>query len=276
MSTTLSLEAQDDLLILTLVPPSGKPPTLDEPLLRDLGGCARLLADAPGEVVLPRCRVGGTWHEPYRLKPRLLVVTSASERYFCVGANLAALAALAALTPERMVPWVQLGHEACNALEDLPIPVIARVPGFALGGGLELALACDLIVAAPGAVFGQPEATLGFIPGWGGTRRLAERVGRAQARRLFFTGERLDAPAAHAAGLVDVLARDGLDPAVAALAAAIRASSGTALAAWKRLESRQREAERQRNARDEAEFSLACRSDPDTGRRLADFFRRRP
>src|SRR5262249_61829543 len=87
--------------------------------------------------------------------------------------------------------------------EPLPIPVLAAVNGFALGGGTELALACDLVIASEKARFGQPEINLGLIPGFGGTQRLAHRIGQAKARELILTGDMIDAKTALALGLAN-------------------------------------------------------------------------
>jgi len=90
-----------------------------------------------------------------------------------------------------------------RSLENLPIPVIAAVNGFALGGGTELALACDLIIAADKARFGQPEINLGIIPGFGGTQRLARRIGLPRARELIYSGDMIDAETAYRCGLAN-------------------------------------------------------------------------
>src|SRR4051812_30361455 len=95
-----------------------------------------------------------------------------------------------------------LGHRICQQLEDLPIPTIAAVNGFALGGGCELALACDLLYASENAKFGLPEVGLGVIPGFGGTQRLTRLLGRSRAKELIFTGDVIDAGRAKAIGLV--------------------------------------------------------------------------
>ena len=110
---------------------------------------------------------------------RVLIVTGAGDRAFVAGADIAAMAAMSAVEG---LEFSRLGHRVMQTFEDLPIPVIAAVNGFALGGGLELALACDLIVASDKARFGQPEINLGLIPGFGGTQRLPHRIGHARAR----------------------------------------------------------------------------------------------
>jgi enoyl-CoA hydratase len=131
---------------------------------------------------------------------RALIVTGAGERAFVAGADIAAMAEMSAVDG---LEFSRLGHRVMQTIEDLPIPVIAGVNGFALGGGLELALACDLIVASEKARFGQPEINLGVIPGFGGTQRLPHRIGYAIARELILTGEMIDAKRALELGLVN-------------------------------------------------------------------------
>jgi enoyl-CoA hydratase len=158
---------------------------------------------------------------------RVLIVTGAGDRAFVAGADIAAMSKMSA--PEGL-EFSRLGHRVMSSLEDLPIPVIAAVNGFALGGGTELALACDLIVASEKARFGQPEINLGLIPGFGGTQRLPHRIGHAKARELIMTGEMLDAKAALELGLaVAVVAPDQLMAAARALAEKLASKSAFAL-----------------------------------------------
>jgi enoyl-CoA hydratase/carnithine racemase len=135
-------------------------------------------------------------------------------RIFAAGADIKAMAGWSA---DQVRPSVEALGDACDLLEEIPKPVIAAVNGFALGGGLELALACDLRYLSGDAKVGQPEIRLGVIPGAGGTQRLTQLVGPGLARRLVYTGEQLDAPAAHAAGLAErvVASEEVLDAAVA-------------------------------------------------------------
>lgn len=158
---------------------------------------------------------------------RVLIVTGAGDRAFVAGADIAAMAKMSA---GEGLEFSRLGHRVMASIEELPIPVVAAVNGFALGGGTELALACDLIIASEKARFGQPEINLGLIPGFGGTQRLPHRIGHAKARELIMTGEMLDAKAALALGLaVQVVAPDQLIPAARALAEKLVSKSAVAL-----------------------------------------------
>jgi enoyl-CoA hydratase len=135
---------------------------------------------------------------------RCLVVTGAGERAFCVGADIAAWSALDPLDMWRV--WVRDGHRVMQRLADLRQPTIAAINGFAFGGGLELALAADIRVAAATATLGMPEVTIGTLPGWAGTWRLRDVVGVARAKQLIFSGARLDAATAERWGLVNEVA----------------------------------------------------------------------
>jgi enoyl-CoA hydratase/carnithine racemase len=99
--------------------------------------------------------------------------------------------------------WVRDGHAALDAIASVRQPVIAAINGLALGGGLELAMACDLRIASETAQFGSPEVKIGTLPGWGGTRRLANTIGVARAKQLVFTGEQIDAATAESWGLIN-------------------------------------------------------------------------
>jgi enoyl-CoA hydratase len=158
---------------------------------------------------------------------RVLIITGAGDRAFVAGADIAAMAGMSVTEG---LEFTRLGHAVMSAIEDLPLPVIAAVNGFALGGGLELALACDLIIASEKARFGQPEINLGIIPGFGGTQRLAHRIGHSRARQLIMTGEMFDARAAFEWGLVNtVAAPDQLLDEAHKLAEQIATKSGFAL-----------------------------------------------
>ena len=131
---------------------------------------------------------------------RCVIITGAGEKAFVAGADVAAMSAMSS---DEIHQYINFGQRVMRAIESYPLPVIAAVNGFALGGGLELALACDLIVASEKARIGQPEVNLGIIPGFGGTQRLLRRCGIGVARRLCLLGEILPAAEAHALGIVD-------------------------------------------------------------------------
>jgi enoyl-CoA hydratase len=130
---------------------------------------------------------------------RALIVTGGGDKAFVAGADISEMASISAAQARE---FAALGHRVFHTLEQLPLPTIAAVNGFALGGGCELALACDLIYASEKAKLGLPEVSLGVIPGFGGTQRLTRVVGKMRAKELVFTGERLDAAKAKEIGLV--------------------------------------------------------------------------
>ncbi len=129
---------------------------------------------------------------------RALIVTGKGDKAFVAGADIAAMSTLGPLRARR---FADLGHRVCAGLEELELPTIAAVNGFALGGGLELAMACDLVYASDRARFGQPEVNLGLMPGFGGTQRLARRVGPMRAKEMIFSGAMYGAEQARAMGL---------------------------------------------------------------------------
>ena len=130
---------------------------------------------------------------------RVLLITGAGEKAFVAGADIAEMQGLSA---DQAQAFSAAGMRVMHALEALPVPVIALVNGYALGGGCELAMACDWIIASDRAVFGQPEVNLGIPPGFGGTQRLSRLVGRARALELVITARQLKADEAMAIGLV--------------------------------------------------------------------------
>lgn len=147
---------------------------------------------------------------------RALVLTGAGDRAFTAGADINHMREA---TPLDARAYARRGHAVTNRLESFPKPVIAAVNGYALGGGCELALACDLRIAAANAIFGLPEPTLGIIPGAGGTQRLPRIVGLGRAKEMILTGARWDATRALEAGLVSrVVPLAELMPAARALA----------------------------------------------------------
>lgn len=130
---------------------------------------------------------------------RAVVLTGAGGKAFVAGADITEFTELDPLGARNMA---RSGHVVMSAVEELPKVVIAAVNGFCLGGGCELALSCDFIVAGEGAKFGQPEVNLGIIPGFGGTQRLARCVGRAAAKAMVYTADMVEAREAKEMGLV--------------------------------------------------------------------------
>lgn len=163
----------------------------------------------------------------------VLVLGTTSDRAFCVGADLAVLSRL---NPQTMHAWEILGSRVLDRLQNSPLLSIAAIRGHALGGGLTLAAACDLRLAAERATFAQPEIGLGWIPGWSGVARLARLVGAARAKELSVTARRIDAAEARALGLLDeVVPAAAFESRVAAFARELAARSPAALRAIKRL-----------------------------------------
>jgi enoyl-CoA hydratase len=164
---------------------------------------------------------------------RALIVTGAGDKAFAAGADIAAMSTM---TGPEAKAFGDLGHAVGAQMETLAIPVIAAVNGFALGGGCEMALACDFIHASTKAKFGQPEVNLGVIPGFGGTNRLARRVGIGRARELCFTGDVIGAEEALRIGLVNgIHAPEELLGKVKEIAAKIATKGPLAVAQAKRV-----------------------------------------
>ncbi len=184
---------------------------------------------------------------------RVLVVRG-GDQAFCAGADLGEVKNL---TSQAMVQgWIELGHRVFNVLASLPMPTMAAMRGYALGGGLELALACDFRLAAADAILGLPEVGHGWIPGWGGTSRLPRLVGEARAKELILLGRRLDAQEAERWGLVHrLIPVDRFDQEVRQLAEELAAKNPTALRVSKAILSHQLS---QPEMRAEIDGSLAC------------------
>jgi enoyl-CoA hydratase len=165
--------------------------------------------------------------------PRCVVLISADERAFSAGADISAMSPM---TQAKALAYAQLGQGTFDALEALRCPVIAAVSGFALGGGCELALACDFIYASDKIKIGQPEVKLGVLPGFGGTQRLARRIGLGLARELIYTGRQLGSEEALRIGLVNaVVPRAELRDRALACAREIAANGPRAVRASKQV-----------------------------------------
>ena len=164
---------------------------------------------------------------------RAIVLTGGGEKAFCAGADIGHMRRA---SPQEGRAFGRRGQGIADLIESLGTPVVAAVNGFALGGGCEIALACDVRLAADSARLGQPEVTLGIIPGWGGTQRLARATSVAFAKDLILSGRLVKADEALRAGLVSqVLPKEDLLDAAVALAAQIAARPAGAVAAAKRL-----------------------------------------
>ncbi|HEU4382484.1 MAG TPA: enoyl-CoA hydratase-related protein [Anaeromyxobacteraceae bacterium] len=163
---------------------------------------------------------------------RALVITGAGDKAFVAGADISQMAGLSPLEARR---FADLGHHTLAGLEALDVPTVAAVNGFALGGGCELALACDLVYASEKARFGQPEVNLGLIPGFGGTQRLARRIGPMRAMAMILTGDMVDAARAREMGLVlEVLPAEKLMEHVMGVARKIAGKGAVCVAQAKR------------------------------------------
>jgi len=190
---------------------------------------------------------------------RAVIVTGAG-RAFAAGADIEQMRDFTALEGDA---FGRLGHATFAALEALPVPTIAAVNGFALGGGCELALACDFIYASSKARFGQPEVNLGVIPGFGGTSRLVRRVGVAWAKEIILGGEPLKADEALRIGLANrVFEPDELMPAALAMGETIAKKGPVAVALAKRVMQQGQEADLDTaNALEQGAFGLVFATD---------------
>jgi enoyl-CoA hydratase len=177
---TLLVEQSEHLVVLTINRPD-KLNALNSLVIRELTLAVRALAEL----------------EP---APRCAILTGAGDKAFVAGADIAQMSTMSVAEAKA---FGDAGHALCAAIEAAAVPVIAAVNGFALGGGCELALACDFIYAAEHAKFGQPEVNLGLMPGFGGTQRLTRRVGAGLARELIYTADAISAERALAIGLVN-------------------------------------------------------------------------
>ena len=133
---------------------------------------------------------------------RVVILTGAGEKAFSAGADIKAMIGMNASKARELS---LMGEKLCLALENLEKPVIAALNGYALGGGLEVAMSCDLRIASEDSRMGQTEINIGLIPGWGGTQRLTRLVGRTKAKEMVFTGKMIDAKTAEQVGIVNMV-----------------------------------------------------------------------
>jgi enoyl-CoA hydratase len=205
---------------------------------------------------------------------RAAVITGAGEKAFVAGADIAAMEAMDPIEARR---FARLGQAVFRSIEELPIPVIAAVNGFALGGGLELALACDWILASERARFGQPEINLGIIPGFGGTQRLPRRVGLSRARELIYTGRMVDAQEALRIGLINrIVAADELLAAARETAAELASKAPIAVGQAKAALNAGADLDLENACRYESETFAVCFATTDRSEGMRAFLEKRP
>ncbi|MDO4241087.1 MAG: enoyl-CoA hydratase-related protein [Microbacteriaceae bacterium] len=186
---TVQLEVRENVLTITIAQEKTLN-ALSKQVITDLRAAVQVLRDGLGKPP----ENGTDW------SVRGVILTGAGEKSFVAGANIAEMSAM---DSAQAAAYTKDAQELTRWLEELPVPVIAAVNGYALGGGCEIAMACDYIYASENALFGQPEVALGLIPGFGGTVRLQRYVGAALAREIILTDKRLSAAAAQRAGLVN-------------------------------------------------------------------------
>jgi enoyl-CoA hydratase len=205
---------------------------------------------------------------------RVVIITGAGEKAFIAGADISAMQPLDALAARQ---FGRLGHQVMAAIENLPQPVIAAINGFALGGGCELALACDIRLAADNARFGQPEVNLGVVPGFGGTQRLPRLIGKGPACELLFSGEMIDAAEALRLGLVNrVVPRAELQTVSVALAEKIASRGPLAVRLCKEAVNKGLEMGLVEACAHEAELFALCFASAEQKEGMAAFLEKRP
>ena len=203
---------------------------------------------------------------------RCVIVTGAGGRAFIGGADIKYMAQVSG---EQAREFAELGHEVGRLLETMPKPTIAAINGYALGGGCEVALACDIRYGASNAMLGQPEVNYGLVPGWGGTQRLARTTTLGFAKELVLTGRLVDAEEAYRRGLIDRIGDPVLDAAYAT--ARLTTKKGPeAVAAAKALLNRALQGDHLQNLRDEATALADVLPAGEAREGLAAFIEKRP
>jgi enoyl-CoA hydratase len=192
---------------------------------------------------------------------RVLILTGAGDKSFVAGADITEFLKFNALKAKI---FSEMGNGIVNKLQELPIPVIGAINGFALGGGCEIVIACDFIYASENAMFGLPEINLGIIPGFGGTQRLPRLIGKNRAKEMIFTGKMIPAAEAQAMGLVNkVCARDQLMDEVLNVAKIIVSKGKVSLRAAKQAINTGMDVDLKTGCRIEIDAFAICLASPD-------------
>jgi enoyl-CoA hydratase len=204
---------------------------------------------------------------------RVVVLTGEGEKAFIAGADISHMVKLSPLEARK---WSEEGHALGFRLENFPLPIIACVNGFALGGGAEMAMACDFIYASETAKFGQPEINLGLIPGFGGTQRLSRLVGKTRAKELCMTGVMISAREAEDMGLVNrVFPPDKLWEETMKTARLIASKGGVSLRAVKQCIDRGFDTDLRRGCQMESDAFGLCMCSPDSKEGMSAFLEKR-
>ncbi|MEE4254214.1 MAG: enoyl-CoA hydratase-related protein [Desulfuromusa sp.] len=205
---------------------------------------------------------------------QVIIITGNGEKAFVAGADISAMQPLTALEARQ---FAKLGHQVMRHIEACPKPVIAAVNGFALGGGCELALGCDIRIASENARFGQPEVNLGVIPGFGGTQRLARLIGKGRAMELIMTGDMIDAAETYRIGLVNkVVPLEQLLETAKKMAATITSKGSYAVSLAKEAVRNGLELDLDRANQYEAELFGLCFATTDQKEGMQAFLEKRP
>ena len=200
---------------------------------------------------------------------RVIILTGEGDKAFSAGADIEYMSKI---RPDESEVYAKLGQEVTATIENVTKPTIAAVNGFALGGGCEVAMSCDIRIASDNAKLGQPEVTIGIPPGWGGTQRLMRIVGIAKAKELVFSGKMIKASEAKEIGLVNnVVSQESLMEEAMNMAKAIAANASLAVHMSKSAINTGRNADLDTGLSVELLAWRNCFSDPEREKRMTDF-----
>jgi enoyl-CoA hydratase len=250
MRTNITITLNNRIAEILLSPnDTDYPPTIDYAFFTDLEGQILALEERRDDI-------------------SVVLLRSADPEFFAIGAHPDTVRRL---TKETIVRWAERGYAVFSRLEKLPVPVVAIVTGKALGGGLELALACDYILASNTASFGHPEAVYGFVPAWGGCQRLPERIGWPRTKELFYTGRIINANEAFRMGLINFYGtQEELDEHINMMAVDLQINSRLAIGLIKQITCSIMETRRQHGVFAESVASAVCLGSTDTSRRFVE------